>query len=65
MALHCLEYWDDMARWDWRLFLVFRPPVVECFIWTGIKPCFGGGASPKALETSAPKMRRFSAAAAA
>jgi hypothetical protein len=27
------------------------------------KPCFGGGASPKAFETSAPKTNKFSAAA--
>ncbi len=47
-----------------------------CFLWfthqswnalSGLikKPCFGGGTSAKAFETTAPKMSRFSAAGTA
>jgi hypothetical protein len=65
MALHRGEDWDDMTVWDWRALFVVDPPFMKALSGRTKKPCFGGGALAKALETSDPKMSMFSAAAIA
>ncbi len=65
VALHCGEDGDDMAQGNGGMAFVVFPPIIESQSGRMKKPCLGGGASAKALQTSEPKTRRFLAAAMA
>ena len=65
MALHCEEDRNDLAWFQRRAEQMIYPPIIKSAVWVDINPFLGGGALVKALDTPAPYMRRFFAAAIA